>query len=152
MDLQEKALTQEEIAALSIEQVENLNVRVYDPRVLRKLMPVETSNPGVEKLLDIAAKTGALVIPLKEYAELLGEIEEEKKKTLQEKALEVIEELTCNDDFAVSNTRECKLLVRIYQFSHIARGRCECPHEDWVEELEKRWEHLLERKNEPSTS
>ncbi len=51
---------------------------------------------------------------------------------IKQKALEVIEAMTCNDDFA-----EDKLLSTIYMFSHIAVNRCKNKHEDWLELLDK---------------
>ncbi len=68
---------------------------------------------------------------------------------LKDKALEVIEELTCNDDFGAPDASpEKKLLTKIYCFVHVARGHCENPHEDWVAELEKYHKHLCGGKHE----
>jgi len=69
-------------------------------------------------------------------------VERERIDSLRDKALEVIEYLTCDDDFALSDSRECKLLTKIYTYAHVARGHCENPHEDWRKELEETWQAL----------
>lgn len=52
-------------------------------------------------------------------------------KTLPAKALRVIEEITCNDDFSDNS-----VLSACYRYSHVAIGHCLNKHEDWAKELE----------------
>jgi len=61
---------------------------------------------------------------------------------LKDKAIEVIEALTCSDDFARSNSREHQILTLVYKFAHIAKGTCKNPHADWVGELNQQWEAI----------
>ena len=68
---------------------------------------------------------------------------------IKDKALEVIEEITCNDDYGAPNcNNDQKLLCLIYKFVHIARGHCENPHEDWVKELNDLHKRICGGKNE----
>ena len=61
------------------------------------------------------------------------------------KAIAVIEELTCHDDFGSPDASpEKKLLARIYTFAHVAKGWCANPHADWVQELEEYYSQLEE--------
>ncbi len=65
--------------------------------------------------------------------------------SLHEKALMTIEELTCNDDFSMKETPECKLLCAIYRYAHIGLGRCQNPHEEWARELDQVYEKIAKR-------
>lgn len=62
--------------------------------------------------------------------------------SIKDKALQVIEEMCCNDDFSLSKSPYAKLLVDIYTYAHVANGTCQNPHEDWVEELNKHYEAI----------
>lgn len=53
------------------------------------------------------------------------------------KALQVIDMLTCNDEFGNS-----KLLSTIYRVAHSATGICDNKHEDWLAETEKLYGEL----------
>jgi len=64
------------------------------------------------------------------------------KTSIKDKALQLIEEMTCDDDFAMSKSPYAKLLTQIYVYAHIANGTCQNPHEDWVEELNKHYEAI----------
>ena len=66
---------------------------------------------------------------------------------LKDKAIYVIEELSCRDDFAPMDTEVGKVLSLIFKFSHIARGECTNPHAAWVKELEELWQ-ILKGNNE----
>ncbi len=62
--------------------------------------------------------------------------------TIAQKALKVIEILTCNDDFTGN-----KRLEAIYKFSHIGVGHCLAKHRDWEEELNLMYEKLHRKSN-----
>jgi hypothetical protein len=66
-------------------------------------------------------------------------------KSIKDKALQVIEVITCNDDFALSKSPYAKLLVKIYTYSHVANGTCGNEHKDWVEGLNEVYTSMLER-------
>lgn len=64
---------------------------------------------------------------------------ESKVRTTKDKALFVIESLTCNDEFA-----DNPLLIKIYMYSHVANNICSNKHLDWKAELDKHFEALKE--------
>lgn len=57
------------------------------------------------------------------------------KASIKDKALQVIEDMCCNDDFSISESPYAKLLTRIYTYAHVANGTCQALHKDWVKEL-----------------
>ena len=60
---------------------------------------------------------------------------------IRTKALATIEGLTCGEFKPYSNIVEA-----CYRFSHIALGECENPHKDWVAELDKTFQRLIDNK------
>jgi len=66
-----------------------------------------------------------------------------KAKSIQEKALRIIEDITCNDDFNDNPT-----LVNCYKYSHVANGHCNNEHLDWIKELESIYQSTFAGKEE----
>jgi len=71
---------------------------------------------------------------LAEIKRLEGEMD-----NIKTKALSVIEGLTLGD-FSPDE----KILQACYRFSHVALGRCQNPHTDWLDELDSTYRALVD--------
>jgi len=60
---------------------------------------------------------------------------------IKTKALATIEGLTCGDFKPYSD-----ILEACYRFSHIALGECENRHKDWLAQLDKTYQRLIDGK------
>ncbi len=77
---------------------------------------------------------------MKRELKLLRKREKLAVKDPKIKALQVIDMLTCNDDF-----NDDPLLSAIYKVAHSSSGICDNKHEDWQGETQKLYRKLCGR-------
>ena len=65
-----------------------------------------------------------------------------RELTLKDKAIDVIDMIACDETFDDCETRESRVLGLVYCYVHVANGKCDAPHEDWIDSLNKHYTAL----------